>query len=151
MRYAIATREEFQAVLQLLRQAHALMAKFDSCTETPRDVYESLHLFTFPREPGQWLGFGSTLTVPQTANMLHALAGSLSRYDCEPLDYPVEVLTLSPRLERLLRYSEVYTLRQLTDRTAKELLKLPDFGRRALSEIRYALSEIGCTLSGDDH
>jgi len=145
MRYQIASRERIQRVLALLREAHAELVTFDGCGEPPHPYH---YVTLWSPHSGEQV---TRLSILEITHAVGALALGLASYDCEPIDYPLQVLSLSVRVWReLFLYCEIRRLRQLTAMTSSQLLALPGFGRRALSEVRYALSEVDCTLAGRD-
>jgi hypothetical protein len=56
---------------------------------------------------------------------------------------------LSPRLHNCLRNEGIKTLDELSERTAAELLRLPNFGPRQLNELRKVLAECGRAFAGE--
>ena len=60
----------------------------------------------------------------------------------EPWDYE-----LSVRSRTVLRYEEIKCIADLTSRTERELLRLPNFGQRSLKEVKGFLAKRGLELS----
>ena len=56
---------------------------------------------------------------------------------------------ISIRSYNVLKNDGVRTLGDLTERTAAELLRSPNFGKVSLAEIRQFLAEYGLKLKGD--
>ena len=65
-------------------------------------------------------------------------------------DSPIEDLNLSARTERILRAANVITLRQLTELSTSDLLRIHSFGHRPLREIRKQLARYSLTLKGEE-
>lgn len=61
-----------------------------------------------------------------------------------------EVLGLSLRTKRCLRSAEIETMDQLLAKTAVELMKIKNFGKKSLCEIREELDLRGLCLKGDN-
>jgi DNA-directed RNA polymerase subunit alpha len=62
------------------------------------------------------------------------------------LDMRVNELDLSVRSANCLRLEHIVTVRDLVQRTEREMLQVPNFGRKSLVEIRAVLGELGLTL-----
>lgn len=98
--------------------------------------------------------------VKQAATMLHEQIGVfvdlqagngghhlLARRDFDPiLLRPVDDLELTVRSANCLKSEEVFLIGDLIQKTEAELLKMPNLGKKSLTEIRTILSERGFTL-----
>ena len=60
-----------------------------------------------------------------------------------------EILNLSLRTKRCLRNAEIETMDQLLAKTSLELLRIKNFGKKSLCEIREELALRGLFLKGD--
>ncbi|MDP2934585.1 MAG: DNA-directed RNA polymerase subunit alpha C-terminal domain-containing protein [bacterium] len=58
-----------------------------------------------------------------------------------------EILSLSLRTKRCLRNAEIETMDQLLAKTPSELLRIKNFGRKSLYEIREELARFGLLLN----
>ncbi len=67
----------------------------------------------------------------------------------EDLDVPIEHLELSVRAYNCLRNADVKTLRELLQKSERELLMTRNFGRKSLNEIKEILSAMGLQLRQD--
>lgn len=67
----------------------------------------------------------------------------------EDLDMPIEHLELSVRAYNCLRNADVKTLRELLQKSERELLMTRNFGRKSLNEIKEILSAMGMSLRQD--
>jgi DNA-directed RNA polymerase subunit alpha len=67
----------------------------------------------------------------------------------EDLDMPIEHLELSVRAYNCLRNADVRTLRELLQKSERELLMTRNFGRKSLNEIKEILSAMGMQLRQD--
>ncbi|KAF0209783.1 MAG: DNA-directed RNA polymerase subunit alpha, partial [bacterium] len=67
----------------------------------------------------------------------------------EDLDMPIEHLELSARAYNCLRNADVKTLRELLQKSERELLMTRNFGRKSLNEIKEILSAMGMSLRQD--
>ena len=67
------------------------------------------------------------------------------------LETPVEELELSMRASNGLKSEEVYTLRELTQKTEEEIEKIRNFGKKSLQEIKDKLSEWDLHLGMQDY
>ena len=61
-----------------------------------------------------------------------------------------EILNLSLRTKRCLRNAEIETMDQLLAKTPLELLRIKNFGKKSLCEIREELALRGLFLRGDN-
>lgn len=67
----------------------------------------------------------------------------------EDLDVPIEHLELSVRAYNCLRNADVKTLRELLQKSERELLMTRNFGRKSLNEIKEILGAMGMQLRQD--
>jgi len=67
----------------------------------------------------------------------------------EDLDLPIEHLELSVRAYNCLRNADVKTLRELLQKSERELLMTRNFGRKSLNEIKEILGAMGLQLRQD--
>jgi DNA-directed RNA polymerase subunit alpha len=74
---------------------------------------------------------------------------SLEARQEEDLDMPIEHLELSVRAYNCLRNADVKTLRELLQKSERELLMTRNFGRKSLNEIKEILSAMGMSLRQD--
>jgi len=73
-------------------------------------------------------------------------------FDQKQKTYPeltIDTLDLTVRTSNILMVEDIYTLDQLLLKSEAELLRLPGFGRKKLSELKEALREKGFTLLSD--
>jgi len=63
---------------------------------------------------------------------------------------PIEIMGLSPRTLNALINGNILSIEQLTKCTETKLSSIKGFGKKAMTEIRSALSERGLKLLGDD-
>jgi DNA-directed RNA polymerase subunit alpha len=71
-------------------------------------------------------------------------------WNAEPkLNTPINNWDISVRCYNMLKYEGVRTLGDLTEKTAAELLRAPNFGKVSLAEIRQFLAEHGLKLKDD--
>jgi DNA-directed RNA polymerase subunit alpha len=63
-----------------------------------------------------------------------------------PLSTPLESLELSYRTSSCLRNDNMLTIGDVVGKTDRDLLKLPNFGRRSLNEIKEVLLRAGHKL-----
>lgn len=63
----------------------------------------------------------------------------LAEGNLEKLDLPINILFH-------LRAEEIFTVEQLKERTPRDILKIPNMGKRKLQRIEYALADIGLKL-----
>jgi DNA-directed RNA polymerase subunit alpha len=61
-----------------------------------------------------------------------------------------EIIGLSLRTKRCLRNAEIETMDQLLAKTPLELLRIKNFGKKSLCEIREELALRGLFLRGDN-
>ena len=57
-----------------------------------------------------------------------------------------QILDLPLRASNCLRFEEIYTIDDLCSRTERELLRIPNMGRKSLNEIKDQLANIGRRL-----
>jgi hypothetical protein len=62
------------------------------------------------------------------------------------LDGDIEELELSVRTDNCLRSAGIKTMRELVQKTEEELLRIKNFGRKSLLDVKYSLSELGIEL-----
>ena len=63
---------------------------------------------------------------------------------------PVETLRLSPRTLNALINNNIGSIEQLCEYTERRLMNLKGFGKKAMTEIREALSNIGKSIAGEE-
>jgi len=63
-----------------------------------------------------------------------------------PLMVRVEDLEFSVRTTGALKLAGIYTVGQLTTMSDQELMRLPNFGRRSVNEVREMLNVLGLKL-----
>lgn len=63
---------------------------------------------------------------------------------------PVETLELTVRTQNCLAADDIKSISHLCSKTANDLLKTPNLGRKSLREIREKLAEHGLKLKGDE-
>ena len=68
-----------------------------------------------------------------------------SEYD-EVLDQPLEKLSLSVRAKNCLDSENILTVRELVSLTESELLKVRNFGKTSLKEVKLKIQELGLAL-----
>lgn len=64
----------------------------------------------------------------------------------EALDRSIDEIELSVRAFNCLKNANIHTLRDLVKRTEGDMLKMKNFGRKSLSEVKDVLSKMGLTL-----
>jgi DNA-directed RNA polymerase alpha subunit len=74
------------------------------------------------------------------------LAKPFEEQSAAALDIRVDELGLSERSANCLKYDHIVTVRDLVQKTDGEMLRLPNFGRKSLAEIRAVLGELGLSL-----
>ena len=62
------------------------------------------------------------------------------------LDQPLEKLNLSVRAKNCLDSENILTVRELVSMTEAELLKVRNFGKTSLKEVKVKLTELGLAL-----
>lgn len=73
---------------------------------------------------------------------------TLRAADESPIDNgsPIGALQLTVRSENCLKAENVYTIGELLEKTEWDLLKIPNFGRKSLKEIKTVLGGRGLSL-----
>jgi len=64
------------------------------------------------------------------------------------LEKSIDELDLSIRSYNCLLNDNIKTLAQLVKKTEAEMLRMPNFGRRSLNEVKEVLAQIGLSLRG---
>lgn len=109
------------------------------------------------------------LTAEQVADSAYAVAGAMMKRRQEILDHlrkleeqekaqnealatdtPLTELDLTVRAHNILRAESIYTIEQLCERRAIDLIRAPGMGRKSLNEIREVLRANGLYLKGDE-
>lgn len=109
------------------------------------------------------------LTAEQVANSAYAVAGTMMNRRREILDHlrkmeeqekeqkealatgtPITELDLTVRAQNILRAESIYTIEQLCERRASDLIRAPGMGKKSLNEIREILRARGLFLKGDE-
>ena len=62
----------------------------------------------------------------------------------------IEELTLSVRAYNALKDEEIHTVERLCEHTAIEILRIPNFGKVSLQDVRRALKDVGRHLFGEE-
>lgn len=107
----------------------------ESTCEVAFSRLESLErLFTFPDCQPEFLEL-----------VFNARNQIVSIYDNISPD--IESLKLTVRLTSILIQSGIYTVRQLVSKSEIDLLRLPNLGKRQLTEIKDVFSHLGLSLS----
>lgn len=108
------------------------------------------------------------LTAEQVANSAYSVAGAMMKRRHEILDHlrkmeeqekaqkealatgtPITELDLTVRAQNILRAESIYTIEQLCERRASDLIRAPGMGKKSLNEIREILRARGLFLKGD--
>jgi DNA-directed RNA polymerase subunit alpha len=63
---------------------------------------------------------------------------------------PLTELDLTVRAQNILRAESIYTIEQLCERRAMDLIRAPGMGKKSLNEIREVLRSRGLFLKGDE-
>jgi DNA-directed RNA polymerase alpha subunit len=63
---------------------------------------------------------------------------------------PITELDLTVRSQNILRAESIYTIEQLCERRASDLIRAPGMGKKSLNEIREILRARGLFLKGDE-
>lgn len=66
----------------------------------------------------------------------------------DKLDLPIAALELPIRTHNMLEEEGVFTVGDLLNRSAEDLLRLPNFGQKSLAEVYAALSQLGFHRKG---
>jgi DNA-directed RNA polymerase alpha subunit len=111
------------------------------CTVTPVQPRPA-HVFK-PHPDLQWLCITCGGSQEEDCHQLPPIGQSSPILDC-PID--ALYIRLSTRACNCLRLSGVETVRQLTEKTEAELLRMPGIGRRVSIEIMGFLKKEGLTL-----
>src|SRR5262249_46450570 len=74
------------------------------------------------------------------------LAKPFEEQSAAALEIHVDELGLSERSANCLRCAHIVTVRDLMQKTEREVLQMPNFGRQSLAEIRAVLGEFGLSL-----
>ena len=74
------------------------------------------------------------------------LAGEKEDVKAEILQMLIEGLNLSSQSSNCLKRRGVNTLEDLTQKTEKELILIPNFGRKSLEEVEFKIKELGLSL-----
>lgn len=94
-------------------------------------------------EAMEWLR--STLSVERYGDLVFSIAGQRPGMD-RRLVVILDTLNLSIRTANCLRNYNLKTVGELLQKTEAELLRIPNFGRRSLIEIREVLAGMGLHL-----
>ena len=89
------------------------------------------------------LGVGEALDVTAVAGDEQVPAESKSD---NVLDQPIESLDLGGRILNMLRNAGIVTVRDLVSRGDDDLLRITNFGKKALAEVRENLETSGLGL-----
>ncbi len=66
------------------------------------------------------------------------------------LDMDVSELELPLRIEKCLKAADIKTVRDLVQKTPKEMLQYENFGKKSIEEVDKSLAEIGLSLKEDE-
>lgn len=109
------------------------------------------------------------LTAEQVASSAYAVANAMINTRTKILDQlrkleeqekaqkealatgtPITELDLTVRAQNILRAESIYTIEQLCERRASDLIRAPGMGKKSLNEIREILRARGLFLKGDE-
>lgn len=109
------------------------------------------------------------LTAEQVASSAYAVASAMINTRTKILDQlrkleeqekaqnealatgtPLTELDLTVRAQNILRAESIYTIEQLCERRARDLIRAPGMGKKSLNEIREVLRSRGLFLKGDE-
>ena len=109
------------------------------------------------------------LTAEQVASSAYAVANAMINTRTKILDQlrkleeqekaqnealatgtPLTELDLTVRAQNILRAESIYTIEQLCERRASDLIRAPGMGKKSLNEIREILRARGLFLKGDE-
>ena len=84
-------------------------------------------------------------------NVLGAYLGEytpvfIGGFDPQEYDAPIDTLELTVRAENCLHAEDIHTIKELTDRTEVELLRIANLGKKTLKEIKEVLASRGLKL-----
>lgn len=105
---------------------------------TPTDIHITHH---FDLE-----GCGLRELLDELREILNKIEEKEKKYIVDVTKVPVEKLPLSVRCINCLKAADLYTLGDVTNCTRWQLLKLRNFGRKALSELDKIMDEYGLTF-----
>ncbi len=96
----------------------------------------------------------SKLSISDYATLVwmanNAKAATFAKATESLFESSVDILDLDIRTKNVLRNAHIVTIRALVNHTRKELLSVPDLGRRSLADIETALDQIHLALKPDD-
>ena len=75
----------------------------------------------------------------------------LQKKEAKVLDQPISDLGLSIRAYNCLRRSRIDTIRELTNKTELDLMRVRNMGRKSLMEIKTKLEDLGLSLKASDY
>lgn len=101
-----------------------------------------------------WNGHSSSAALRRLAGLISSSRPTRSRGTpamplMDALLGRVDELALTARTKTLLRNDNMIHVGDLVSRTEAEMLRLPDFGRRSLNDVKERLGEIGLRLGMD--
>jgi len=74
---------------------------------------------------------------------------AMEEHQAPLLSQDIDCLLLTVRTSNCLRAEKINTVRQLLDMRERDLLVIPNFGRRCLGDVKQALAEHDFYLKGD--
>ncbi len=103
----------------------------------------------YREEPERFMSESRRLLKETPETYGQACAPYLIQILAEQRGDDLDELNVGARARKALRAAGITTIRQVSEKTSRELLGLKDFGKKALNEVRAALEARGLTLIDD--
>ena len=90
------------------------------------------------------------VNLTETAQNVQVMVEKEETHKEKTLEMTIEELDLSVRSYNCLKRAGINTVKELTDRTVSDMMKVRNLGRKSLEEVKSKLADLGLSLRHDD-
>ena len=90
------------------------------------------------------------VNLTETAQNVQVMVEKEETHKEKTLEMTIEELDLSVRSYNCLKRAGINTVKELTDRTVSDMMKVRNLGQKSLEEIKLKLNDLGVSFRQDD-